>query len=543
MPTMQEHFAAIRAAQAAGDTEAVEYIRNLAAQEQAAADRAAYNPAAGQSTAENLRAGIGRGLVNIGRNVGNMMGVVSDEKIHEANAADAPLMDTTAGKVGSFIGETAAVTLPTMGVAGLVGRAGVTGARLAANAIGRGAIEGAAQGAITAGPDRRLGGAVMGAAAGALLPSAAAGYRTARAGVRPTASAQRLMREGVDLTPGQMNPAGTLNQIEEAAQALPYFGRLVGGAREKGYQQFQSKIVQDVAPPGVSVRVSDDMGRMMDDVAKAYDNAYDTVKGFPVKPVVMRTQGGDVPLLSLFRKAANASSSRATPEESKALTKYLQGELGRLRGGNVTSDDLLKIRSNIRTALREEGGTATAKGRILKSAETHVTEALESQLPAPAMKALKATDAQYGKFKILEDAVYRAKDQTGSFTPAQLSQAVREAAKKGEYARGGGRLRERAQAAVETFQPRQPLTGRQVLTAGPVLAAAAANPVTVGAPLAAGTAVLYGTKAGNRLAAGQAGWQRGARSVEREIRRAVPKDARETVSRYSRNALVNYLVK
>lgn len=541
MPTLKEHYAALRAASAAGDQESVDYIRELVRREQEAADRAEYNPTAGMTTGEKLRAGIGRGMMNVVRNVGNMAQLVSDEDMQDAAALDAPLMETGAGKVGSFIGETAAVMLPTMGAAGLLGRGAGLTAQLARSPIGRGMVEGAVQGAITAGPGNRTGGAVLGAGAGAILPGVASAYRVARSGVRPTAAAQRLMNSGVELTPGQMNPAGALNQIEEAAQAVPYFGRVVGSAREKGYQQFQAKVVQDVAPPGFVVKATQDVHRMVDDVARAYENAYDAAKGFPVSPVVMRTQGGDVPLLTLFRRAAADPAARASADESKAMMRFLQSELSRVRHGNTSSDDLLKIRSHIRTAIREEGGTATAKGRILKSAERAVTESLDSQLPPPAMRALRATDAQYGKFKILEDAVYRAKDQKGSFTPSQFSQAVREASQKGEYARGGGRLRSEAQSAVDIFQARQPLTGRQAVTIGPVLAASVANPVTVGAPLGLATLGLYGTRTGNALAAGRTGLQLGAREIEREIRRRVPKTARELGAAYSRNALVNYV--
>lgn len=542
MPTMKEHYAALKAASAAGDQEAVQYIRSQLVAEQQAADKAQYNPTNGMSGFEKFRAGVGQGMTNVARQAGNMVGVVSDEDMADYAAADQPLMDTGAGKVGSFIGETAAVVPLTMTGVGAVGRAGQVGANVARNIIGRGITEGAIQGAVTAGPGNRFEGAIQGGAAGAVLPAAAAGFKVAKAGVNPTVAARRLMNQGVELTPGQMNPAGFVNQMEEVAQAAPFgIGTVVKGARDKGYQQFQAKVIQDVAPPGVSVRPNTDVALMVDDVAKAYDSAYGFAKGFPVKPLVMRTQGGDVPLLSLFRKAANNAGTRASKEESGAMQKYLQSELSRIRSGNATSDDLLSIRSNIRKAIREEGGSATAKGRILKIAEKDVTDALESQLPPDVMKALKATDTQYGKFKIVEDAVYRAKDQTESFTPSQFSQAVREATQKGEYARGGGRLREQSKAAVDVFQPRQPLTGRQLLTAGPVYAAAAANPVMLGAPLAGATLGLYGTKYGNALAAGRTGLQRGARAAERELRRKIPKEGREVIAAYGRNALANYV--
>lgn len=536
--SIREHLAALQRAQSAGDEEAAEFIRNTMVAEQEAADRAAYDPARGQGAGQLFKEGVGRGAMNIGRNVGNILGVVSDERMAEAARQDAPLVATTPGKVGSFLGETATVALPTFGVAGLAGRsAGLIG-KVAANPIGRGVIEGATQGAITAGPEHRMEGGVIGAATGAVLPAAGAAWRAARSGVRPTAAAQRLMNEGVQLTPGQMHPQGALNQLEEVAQAVPVAGKWFSRARERGYHQFQARVAQEVAPPGMTVKPSGDIHRIVDDIATGYDNAYTVAKGFPVRPIFLNTNGPNVPLLKMFENSAKAASTRASPEESKVMAKFLRDEIGRVKGGITKSDNLLEIRSNIRRAMREEL-PSSAKFRILKLAEKDVTRTLESQLPSGPMKALRATDTQYAKFKIFEDAVARAKDQTGSFTPAQLSQAVRQATRTSEYAKGGGLLRERAQDAVDIFQAKQPLTGRQVVTAGPVIAAAAQNPVTVGVPLGLGTAFLYGTPYGNALAAGRTGLQQGMRAFERETRRKVPKLAREAAAFYGRNALVN----
>ena len=554
MPTVQQHMAALQAARAAGDEEAVQYIRGQLVAAQQEADRAEYNPAAGQSAGRLFLEGMGQGAMNIVRNVGNMAGVVSDERMAEAAAQDAPLLATGAGKAGAFAGETAAVTLPTMGVAGLAGRVGGLASKVAANTLGRGALEGAAHGAIVAGPNDRMAGAVQGAAFGAVLPAAGATYRAARSGVRPTASARRLMDRGIELTPGQMNPRGSMNQLEEVTQALPVVGSVVREARGKGMRQFHHTIAQDVAPPGVRVAAKETVTDMVDDVYKAYGKAYDFAKGYPMSPHIIRTSGGDIPLVSFpkqpgaLERAVRDRSIRADDATRKSVHSWLQNRLTQLPGkgrGNVAmqSDDLLKLRSDIRDEIRKAGKSGEEAARdLLRNAEKKVTEVLDSQFPPEVSAALKSTDGQYGKFKIFEDAVYRAKDQAGSFTPAQFSQAVRDATQKAEYARGGGRMRDLSRSAVDVFQDRQPMTGRQVLTAGPVLAAAAANPVTIGAPLALGTGLMYGTKAGNALAAGRTGVQQGARAVERKVRRAVPKGAREGVARLARAGTVNALL-
>src|SRR3990167_7074583 len=53
------------------------------------------------SNFKNLLAGIGRGMTNVVRQVGNMAGVVSDETLGSAAERDAELLDTKAGATGN----------------------------------------------------------------------------------------------------------------------------------------------------------------------------------------------------------------------------------------------------------------------------------------------------------------------------------------------------------------------------------------------------------------------------------------------------------
>lgn len=164
-----------------------------------------WSPTSGQSGFDNFIAGVGQGASNIGRNLGNMVGLVSDEDLAEAKQLDEALLDTTAGSVGSFAGEMAA--LAPLGAAGAIpkaagaaskavpalGRAGqaltntlarVPGAGQTAAMAGRAASsapgqvaarfapaagQGAAAGAITGDPGDRLQSAAEGAALGSAL--------------------------------------------------------------------------------------------------------------------------------------------------------------------------------------------------------------------------------------------------------------------------------------------------------------------------------------------------------------------------------------
>jgi hypothetical protein len=66
------------------------------------------NPTEGMSTGEKFLAGVGKGFVDIGRGVGQRVGLVDQKDIDESRQLDAPLMDTTAGTVGNVAGQVAA---------------------------------------------------------------------------------------------------------------------------------------------------------------------------------------------------------------------------------------------------------------------------------------------------------------------------------------------------------------------------------------------------------------------------------------------------
>ena len=82
---------------------------------------------------ENLRAGAGKYFADLGRGVGQKLGLVSYQDVAESRKLDAPLMATTAGRVGN-IGAGVLTTAPALAipgantVAGAAAIGGITGA-------------------------------------------------------------------------------------------------------------------------------------------------------------------------------------------------------------------------------------------------------------------------------------------------------------------------------------------------------------------------------------------------------------------------------
>ena len=214
-----------------------------------------YNPVAGMSTGEKLLSAVGQGMTKTGRAVkqgidmganqidqslrGTMVGNAlrwaddklglqhpdqvlarTNENIAEANRIDAPLLDTRAGKVGSFVG-TAAAAAPAMLIpgantyvgAGLVGAG--TGLATTEGGIDE-RLQGAKYGAI---------GGVAGKALGDVIGAGARYIKSSRDASRTAAQAANATRDatltasrdaGYVVTPSQAGAGGVVNNTLEA---------------------------------------------------------------------------------------------------------------------------------------------------------------------------------------------------------------------------------------------------------------------------------------------------------------------------------------
>ena len=258
-------------------------------------------------------------------------------------------------------------------------------------------------------------------------------------------------------------------------------------------------------------------------------------------PVIRPATGPDVPLAKALQVPPTA---RGTDEGRKYAASVINDELSSLKGlgAKLSSDDLFAMRSRIRAevrSLRKKVNAPLGADDILSNAEQRITAALDSQLPPNVVQQIRAIDAKYGNFKIIENALYRATDRTGGFTPSQFSQAVREGTtSRMGYAAGGGRMRDLSRAALDVFQPRQPATGRQMaallatggaaMFGGPATQAAGAGILGMGAlPYLSGGV----GQASRRVLTGQTQAQQAIRAAERAARRTLSPQERESIVR------------
>jgi hypothetical protein len=378
----------------------------------------------------------------------------------------------------------------------------------------KGAFAPAITSSLASGITREAGGGpgsqLAAALAGGLAPTAGAGALKLMSGVKPSAEAQLLLQKGFDLTPGQLKKGGILDQLETAFENVPIIGQIIRSPKDQVEKDLRHRLIQESAAPGAVIPKSEEASHMLNDAYDSFDTAYSTVHGFPLvlqngKPVIVNV-GKNLPLDKALQSAVYDVSVRATNETRASTASWLKNLLTR---PIKNSEDLLDIRSQIRSDIRNNKGTdkeSIAERALLEKAESVVTKALESQLPPKLMQDLNAVDAKYANFKALESAVFKGGER---FTPAQVETALKQGADKGSYARGGGSpLRPLVEAGKAVTAQTLPQTGARL---GPLLAAAGVIGKGAAAiPAALMGAGLVGTKTGRTLARGGYDWQNAA---------------------------------
>lgn len=465
---------------------------------------------------KDIPGGIVSGAANLARNLEHMIGTVPTEELQQASQLEARQPQSMGRDIGRFAGET--------GMGGIAGGAaggmlGGVASRMAPGIVSRvppavqtglrGATEGAIEGAALAGPEQRLSGALTGAGAAGGLGlaggTAAQGFRT------PDAAARTLLDMGVDLTPGQMKPGGTMSMLEQVAESVPVAGPFITGARERAKQQFAVSMVNEALPPGAAKVKPSNINSMSDEAYRAFEPAYNEFKGYPVY------KGWDEPLEDSFQRITKDPDFFASDEERKQVSAWLGQQLTRLRNTEtVDSGDLLALRSKIRERSRRLRVGAQPKDEVsemLNAADAAVTKVIGDQvfveMPGDALPALAAVDRQYAKYKIIEEAAAKTKRGTTP-TPNQWAMAAQKQATSRQKAHGKYLFAPQTQAAMEVFETTVPRTGARMATLGTLGIGGMGgyyDPLMTGAVFGP-AALLAGTRTGRRLSTGDLPLQR-----------------------------------
>lgn len=450
------------------------------------AQKSDYGDILGSPT-EQVLAGVGRGMTNTARGVGQALGLVDQGTIDEAKRLDQPLMNSGYGKTGDVIG-TIASTLPAMAVPG-------------ANTVAGGTLLGGALGAAqpVATGESRLTNTGTGAAGGLLGSGLAKGLGRVFS-PETAAGPKALLGEGVELTPGQILGGGW-KALEEKLTSVPGIGDMIGSGQRRAQESF-NKAAYARALKGIGKTPEGAVGREgVADVSEKLGAAYDEL--------LPQLKFQADPQFATELQKIQQMAAGMPPQQAKQFERILQDQLiGKMTpNGLMNGESLKSVESELGRMAKGYKGDAAFDNRQLGDAISAVQDSIRQNLmrtnPAQAGQLAKINEG-YANYARIRDAASRQGSNEGVFSPAQLAAAVRagdKSAGKGNFAKGQALMQDLSDTGKSTIGNKYPDSGsigRLLLAGGLGAGGLAVSPATVGG--VALSSLLY-TKPGQKLAA------------------------------------------
>lgn len=305
----------------------------------------------------------------------------------------------------------------------------------------------------------KLGQAGIGAAFGAATPvvTGAIGRLISPNASRPGSQAQALMKEGVELTPGQAL-GGALMRLEDKAMSVPIVGDAIRGARSRGNESLNRAVYNRVLEP-IGKATTKTGREAVDDASRMVSQAYDDVLG-----KVQFTP--DTAFSQSLAKLQNMASSLPA-REARTFNSVLQRDVIEplTKGRSVDGMTFKRVESQLgeraQQFLRATDAYQNDVGRALLEAQKALRENLSRMNPAYAQE-LKNVNSSFAQLVRLENAAGKIGAQEGVFTPQQLSQAIRQtdrSSRKRAYSGGRALMQDLSDAAQSRMSAKVPDSG------------------------------------------------------------------------------------
>lgn len=327
-------------------------------------------------------AGAGQALTNIGRGVGQSLGMVSRQDIEEARRLDAPLDATTAGKVGNFAGNVAALAPTAM----------IPGANTVAGASAIGAATGLMQPSTSTGETvgntlfGTLGGAAGQAAANKIGQVARGSTSQITQGQQQAAQAGKSI--GMRLTPGKASGSAALQKAEMAMESNPLTSSgfdAIKEANQTALNRAAAKAIGESADE-LSTPV---LARAERRIGSVFDSIKDKTP-VPLDPVGV---GGR---LNAIKQESEGMLMGNSQLDMNGLWQRLDSFVN--DQGGATREQLRNLSSNLGKAARNNMTTPNgdrALGEALFSAQEVVEDAIQGTLNKTEKAAYAQAREQY----------------------------------------------------------------------------------------------------------------------------------------------------
>jgi hypothetical protein len=398
-----------------------------------AADAPNVDPTQGMSGLKKFMAGVGSSAVNTAENVGNMVGMVSDEDVRTRNELEKPLMDTGAGSAGRMVGDVGQALAIGGGVGaaakGLGGSAGMLTSQLAPRATalaGRAApyaqagLEGAVTGAMLADdPDSRKQQALaeggLSAALSYVVPKAV--QRVAKGLMKPKAAMVAADEAGefVPLSIGAESRTARMIYND----VLPFVpgGGAISDQTGEVLLKEHDRLIQMAVPDGVNIHYK---GGNADEVISElsdYWNGIDALAGAKQIPIRMDV-AEDIVLDGLpvsMRGIVSKDLKKLVYQASHDGSRY-----GKTRPF-IDGDELVELRTQYSLKASRAKTPASAKG--FSDAADLIDAAIAKDLPNNGAQYL-AEIPKYENYLAVSDAANAARKNSNALTTDQLVKAA-----------------------------------------------------------------------------------------------------------------------
>ena len=350
------------------------------AQFKSAAPHKPVDPTDGMSTTEKVLAGVGKGMVDVGRGIGQRVGLVSEKDVAESRKRDEALMNTGAGAVGSGLGQFA-LAAPLLAV---------PGANTVAGAAVVGGLGGAAQPTVEGESALRntATGAVIGAGSQWGLGKAAEHFGKRLTAIKEFAEAEMAKRAVKDTAVAEARAAGYKSIPSVSGGNLA--GRVVEGltGKEKAAQLASVKnqpvtdalVRKALTLPDDAPLTHETMRRVR---AQAVQEGYDPVRALPV---VETDQAFRAQIGKLTSRSDNAAKDFGALVESD-VKPLVEGLRNVKAFSGDTAVDAVSIFREKSSDLYAAGNKTL--GKAYREAAEAIEEQIERALPKDAGDVIK----------------------------------------------------------------------------------------------------------------------------------------------------------
>ena len=354
------------------------------------------------------------------------------------------------------------VSTPAM-LGGIGGEAAMTyrvaPATIAGNVVAGGALGGLMNPVLPG--ESVMGHMAQGAAAQGLGATAMKGLGMAAQPIRQSAPVRKLLDEGIIPTLGQAARSTqsfggkVLGGIEDAATSIPVLGNIISGARGRAAGELQEAAIRRATPAGqapTKLTGREAIEETSNAVSDAYGMALDRIGTVKLDTQFLNSAPQIVQRAVALNPQQKADVANVVEQVISSRVNPAEGVISAQIAKTIDSD----LGSYVREYSRSSQASERQAANVVREIQTQWRELITRNAPdAETAQLLKDANTAFANLLRVEKASIKGASKGGEFTPAQLSQAVREMTpNKRQFAKGNALMQDLSDPAAQV------LTGR-----------------------------------------------------------------------------------